>query len=129
MERERYTTDLTDEQWAQVHSVLPGARNGRGGRPRRWPVRAVWDALFYQARNGCSRRNLPHDLPPWNVVWGSFRRWRANGTLAQVHEALRASVRRHAGKAPQPTAAILGSQAVRTAGKRGAVRATTRAKA
>lgn len=129
MERARYTTDLTDAQWAQVQNVLPVAPSGRTGRPRRWALRAVWDAIFYQARNGCTWRNLPHDLPPWNVVWASFRRWRDNGTLEQVHNALRAAVRQQAGKAVEPTGAILDSQAVRTAGKRGAVGATTRAKA
>ena len=120
---------MTDTQWAQLPAVLPLARLGRTGRPRRWPARAVWNAIFYQARNGCTWRNLPHDLPPWNVVWASFRRWRDNGTLECVPEALRLLVRQHAGKAAPPTAAILDSQAVRTAGKRGAAGATRQAKA
>jgi hypothetical protein len=71
MEQSKYTTDLTDGQWAQVQAVSPVARAGRTGRPRRWPARAVWDAIFYQARNGCTWRNLPHDLPPGNVVFGA----------------------------------------------------------
>jgi transposase len=124
-----YTTDLTDGQWAQLQAVLPPARSGRTGRPRRWPARALWNALFYQARNGCTWRNLPHDLPPWNGVWARFRRWRDNGTLDRVHEALRPLVRQQAGKAAQPTSAILDSQAVRTGGKRGAAGATPLAKA
>ena len=129
MERAKYSTDLSDAPWAQVQAVLPAAPSGRTGRPRRWPARAIWDAIFYQARNGCSWRNLPHDLPPWNVVWASFRRWRDNGTLEQVHTALRELARQQAGKAAQPTGAILDSQAVRTAGKRGAAGAMVQAKA
>ena len=129
MERAKYSTDLSDAQWAQMQAVLPVAPSGRTGRPRRWPARAVWDAIFYQARNGCTWRNLPHDLPPWNVVWASFWRWRDNGTLELVHEALRPLVRQQAGKTSQPTAGIVDSQAVRTAGKKGAAGATTRAKA
>jgi putative transposase len=129
MERVKYSTDLTDVQWAHVQAVLPVALGGRTGRPRRWPARAIWEAIFYQARNGCTWRNLPHDLPPWNVVWASFRRWRDNGTLEQVHEALRPLVRQQAGKAPTPTAGIVDSQAVRTAGKKGVAGATMRAKA
>lgn len=128
MERAKYSTDLSDTQWAQVQAVLPRAPSRRTGRPRRWSARAVWDAIFYQARNGCTWRNLPHDLPPWNVVWTSFRRWRDNGTLERVHEALRPLVRQQAGKAAQPTTGIVDSQAVRTASKRGAVGATTPAK-
>jgi transposase len=112
-----------------VQAILPVARAGRTGRPRRWPARAIWDAIFYQARNGCTWRNLPHDLPPCNVGWASFRRWRANGTLEQVHEALRPLVRQQVGKAPQPTAGIVDSQAVRTARKKGAAGALMPAKA
>jgi len=116
MERVKYTTDLTDAQWAHV---LPVAPSGRTGRPRRWSAWAVWNALLYQARNGCTWQNLPHDLPPWNVVWASFRRWRDNGTIEQVHDALRPLVRQQADKAPQPTADIVDSQCVRMAGKKG----------
>lgn len=125
----RYSSDLTDAQWAQVQAVLPAAKLGRTGRPRRWPLRAVWNAIFYQAYNGCTWRNLPHDLPPWNIVWASFRRWRDNGTLEHVHDALQPLVRQQVGKAATPTAAILDSQAVRTGGKRGAAGATTPANA
>ncbi|WP_167856806.1 transposase [Hymenobacter aquaticus] len=58
------------------------------GRATETLQRAVWDAIFYQARNGCTWRNLPHDLPPWNVVWASFRHWRDKGTLEQVSQRL-----------------------------------------
>ena len=127
--RQGYSRDLTDAQWAQVQAVLPPAKLGRTGRPRRWPLRAVWDAIFYQAYTGCTWRNLPHDLPPWNIVWASFRRWRDNGTLERVHEALRPLVRQQAGKTAAATAAILDSQDVRTGGKRVAAGATTLASA
>ena len=35
MERVKYTTDLTDAQWARVQAVLPAARTECTGRPRR----------------------------------------------------------------------------------------------
>jgi transposase len=38
MEQRKYRTDLTDKQWAQVQAILPVARAGRTGRPRRWPA-------------------------------------------------------------------------------------------
>lgn len=38
-------------------------------------------------------------LPPWNVVWASFRRWRDTGALERAHEALRPLVRQRAGTA------------------------------
>lgn len=127
MSREPYPTDLTDAQWEVVRSVLPKAKNGRTGRPRRHPLREIWNAIFYHTRNGGAWRALPHDFPPQATVWQHFRRWRDNGTLERVHDALREKVRIQAGRQPTPTAAVLDSQSVRTAEKRGAAGATMRA--
>ena len=65
----RYPTDLTDAQWPVVERAMPGAVNGRTGTPRRFPARELWNAIFYQAKNGGTWRALPHDFPPWAAVW------------------------------------------------------------
>lgn len=119
MPRRRYPSDLTDAQWARVAAAMPAAVHGRTGRPRTYALREVWNALFYLTRTGCSWRALPHDFPPWTVVWEHFRRWRDGGTLAQVHAALRAQTRLAAGRAPLPTAAALDSQSVKATEKGG----------
>ena len=31
---------------------MPGVVNGRTGTPRRFPARELWNAIFYQAKNG-----------------------------------------------------------------------------
>lgn len=86
--RRRSPSDLTDVPWALVEAATPPATRGRTGRPRKYPLREVWNAVFYLTRNGCSWRALPHDFPPWDVVWEHFRRWRDSGTLrhAGAHE-------------------------------------------
>ena len=117
--RARYPTDLTDAQWARVQAVLPPAVDGRTGRPRKYPLRDVWDALFYITRTGCTWRALPHDFPPWALVWEHFRRWRDAGLIERVHAALRAQVRVAAGRTALPTAAVLDSQSVKTTEKGG----------
>lgn len=126
MERKSYPTDLTDAQWARVEAAMPAAKGGRTGRPRKYPLREIWNAIFYQAKNGCTWRALPHDFPPWSVVWMQFRRWRGSGTLEAVHAALRGEVRTQAGREPTPSATIVDSQSVRVAEKRGGAGATTR---
>ena len=61
MKHKPYPSDLTDEQWAILEPLIPEARPG--GRPRKYPMRQVLDALFYHAREGGSW-SLRQSHPP-----------------------------------------------------------------
>jgi putative transposase len=122
MDRKRYPTDLTDEQWTLLEPLLPSAKPG--GRPRSVDLRETTNAMLYLLRTGCPWRSLPHDLPPWGTVWAYFRRWRDDGTLDRLHDQLRDQVRTDAGRDRHPSAAILDSQSVKTAEKGGRVAMT-----
>jgi transposase len=110
-----YPSDLTDGQWQVIASHLPADQPGRRGRPRIWPLRVIVEAILYLDRTGCPWRYLPDSFPPWPTVYGYFAAWRDDGTLAAVHDALRARVRAAAGRDTEPTAAIIDSQSVRAA--------------
>jgi len=69
----------------------------------------VLNAIFYRLRTGCQWRYLPKDFPNWSTVATCVRTWRRDGRLQQVHDALRDQVHQQAGKAPEPTAAIIGA--------------------
>ncbi len=112
MRRKPYPTDLTDEQWKLVSRYVPQPKPG--GRPAAYARREIVNAILYIAKNGCTWRNLPHDLPPYRIVFHYFRLWQTDGTWETIHAALRTKVRKAAGKTPKPTAAILDSQTVKT---------------
>jgi transposase len=107
-----YPTDLTDRQWQLIAPYVP--RPKPGGRPAHYSRRDIVNAILYQARNGCVWRALPHDLPPYRIVFHYFRCWQRDGTWDRIHDALRTKVRQAAGKKPKPTAAIVDSQSVKT---------------
>ena len=100
MKRKPYPSDLTDEQWDVLASLLPSAKTG--GRPRTVDLREAVNGIVYVLRNGCTWRAMPHDLPPWGTVWWYFREWRQDGTWERVHEALRPKVRKAEGSNPTP---------------------------
>src|SRR5580765_139156 len=101
MTRKSYPTDLTDAQWRRLEPLVPKPKPG--GRPAKVSRREIVNGLFYQAANGCTWRSLPHDLPPYRMVFRYFRAWQKDGTLQRMHDALRTDVRRQAGRTPKPS--------------------------
>jgi putative transposase len=112
--RRAYQTDLSDAEWSclKLHLSAPKA----DGRPRLHSLREILDAIFYVLKSGCSWRLLPHDFPPWKTVYHYFRSWRLDGTWERMHSALRQRVRVRLERNPQPSAAIVDSQSVKTTG-------------
>jgi putative transposase len=113
MKRKPYPSDLTDEQWALLEPLVPRALPG--GRPRKTDMREVVNALFYLTRQGCTWRALPHDFPPWKTVYNYFRWWTGDGTWQRIVDTLRPQARAKAGRDPDPGAAAIDSQSVKTA--------------
>src|ERR671910_670061 len=107
-----YPSDLSDEEWAILEPLLSSPE--KRGRPPKWPLRHVADAVFYLLRSGCSWRMLPKEYPPWQTVYYHFRKWRIDGRLRRAHDRLREAVRVAEGRETDPSVAIIDSQVVKT---------------
>lgn len=113
MGRKAYATDLTDAQWALLDPLIPQPLPG--GRPAEIERREMVNGILYVLRSGCAWRHLPHDLPAWGTVYSSFRRWRRDGIWDQVLPAMRTKQ----GRDPEPSAALIDSQSIKTSAVRG----------
>jgi putative transposase len=109
----RYASDTDDAEWAVLEPLLPSRRPA--GRPPRWPLRAVVDAIFYVLRGGIPWRLLPKCFPPYQTIFGWFAAWRDDGTWEALNHRLVMLDRERAGREASPTGAVLDSQSVKTA--------------
>jgi transposase len=108
----RYASDSTDEEWALIEPFMPAPN--KVGRPRKWRMREIWDAIQYIAAAGCQWAMLPKDFPPFTTVQHYFYRLRDSGMLDLINETLVMSARLLAGRAAEPTAGVIDSQSVKT---------------
>jgi putative transposase len=106
-----YPTDLKYTEWILILDFFP---TNHLGRPRKWEMWQIINAIFYVVRTGCQWRMLPKDLAPWQTVYGYFRRWKRQGLWVRINDALVKTVRVQAGRDPQPSAAIIDSRSVKT---------------
>jgi transposase len=112
-----YSTSLTDAEWALVGDIFE--REGPG-RPSAIPRRQILDACCYVVRTGCAWRLLPQkDFAPWQNVYAHFRRWSAKGLFEQMCDRLRMMWREREHRAPDPSAAVIDSQSVKSTAQGG----------
>lgn len=110
--RKPYATDVTDDEWAFVVPYLTLLREDAGQRVH--DLREVFNALRWLVRAGAPWRLIPHDLPPWEMVYQQARRWMAAGVFEHIAGDLRAVLRHTAGRGPEPTAAIFDSRTMQS---------------
>src|SRR5262249_4739982 len=111
-ERKPYDTDVTDAEWAFVAPYL--TLMPEDAPQREHSLREVFNALRWLVRAGAPWRLIPHDLPPWEAVYGQARRWLAAGCFEAIVHDLRAVLRFADGRGPEPTAVILDGRTVQS---------------
>src|SRR6516165_4893673 len=107
-----YPSDVSDAEWQFVLPYLCLLPEDAGQRVHN--LRDVFDALRWLVRAGAPWRYLPHDFPPWQMVYQQTRRWLAAGCFEAIVHDLRAVLRVADGRNPEPTAAIFDSRTLQS---------------
>ena len=110
---EIYPTDLNDTEWAQIAQYLPKAN--KIGRPKKYSWREILNGIFYMVKNGCVWRAIPKDLPPWETVYGYFRKFQQDHLWEALNRVVRENVRTQAHKEAQASLMIIDSQSAKSA--------------
>jgi len=105
-------SDLTDNEWAVLKPCFPPPCHV--GRPRKWPMRRIIEALLYLLRGGLPWRMLPSGFPPATTVQRWFYRWRDDGTWQRINHYLLQDARIAQGCEASPSAGVIDSQSVKT---------------
>jgi putative transposase len=113
--REAYSCDLTDAEWKIWLPFFPEEEPDEktAGAHHQYTRREVVNGILYVKSNGCKWRDLPHDLPPWGIVYHYFLLWSENGMWKKVNDSLRGKLRKKFRKKEKPTAGIIDSQSVK----------------
>lgn len=117
--RSTYPSDISDARWALIEPALTEWRNARlGRRPTRKPaptgLRDIFNAILYLNRTGIAWKYLPHDFPPHGTVYSYYAAWRDEGIFAQLGYELTGLARVKEGRSPEPTAAVIDTQSIKT---------------
>jgi transposase len=116
--RKSYPSDVSDEEWAFCVRSL--ALMTEQAPQRVYPLREIFNALRYQIRVGGAWRMMPHDLPPWHIVYQQAQRWIKAGCFETMAHDLRAILRMALERKADPSAVILDSRTLQSTPESGA---------
>ncbi len=110
-------SDLTDGEWAVLEPFLPPPSHV--GRPRKWPLRRIVEAILYLLRGSLPWRMLPWRMlppcfPPVSTVRRWFYLWRDNRLWPTLNHYLLMAARETNGREASPSAGVIDRQSVRT---------------
>jgi transposase len=78
--------ELTDEQWAELESLLPPEKP-RTGKPNK-AHRAIVNGIVWKLRTGAPWRDVPERYGPWSTVYSRFWRWQRAGLWDRLFAAV-----------------------------------------
>ena len=109
-----YQTDVNDKAWEVIEKMLP-QKKPTIGRPRTYALREILNGIFFVVRGGVEWRLMPHDLPPWSLVYNYYWHWKKLGLFEEMNAKLVEISRDRLGRDKQPSMGIIDSQSVKSA--------------
>ena len=76
--------EISDYQWNQIKHLYPTAKTGRPPKDNRM----VFNAILWITQSGSAWRDLPERYGSWKTVYSRFCKWRDDGTLQTIFNAL-----------------------------------------
>jgi len=112
MEKQRYPSDVTDDEWAFIAPYLTLMKEE--APQREYSLREVFNGLRWIVRTGAPWRFMPTDLPPWYTIYQQSQRWIRAGVFEAMVNDLRAVIRLAKGRKETPSAAIFDSRTLQS---------------
>jgi transposase len=116
--RKLYPSDVSDEEWSFVAPYLTLLPQDAG--QRKYDLREVFNGVRSIVKTGAHWRMMPHDLPPWPLVYQQMRRWMDAACYEAIVHDLRILLRRAAERPEPPSAAILDGRTIQSTPESGA---------
>ena len=117
-QRKSYPSDVSDEEWGFCVRYL--TLMTEQAPQRVYSLREIFNALRYMVKMGGVWRMMPHDLPPWPVVYQQTRRWIKAGCFEAMAHDLRAILRLVLDRKADPSAVIMDSRTLQSTPESGA---------
>ena len=111
-QRKSYPSDVSDEEWGFCVRYL--TLMTEEAPQRVYPLREIFNALRYLVKMGGVWRMMPHDLPPWPVVYQQTQRWIKAGCFEAMAHDLRAILRLVLDRKADPSAVIMDSRTLQS---------------
>ncbi|WP_345245568.1 IS5 family transposase [Nibrella saemangeumensis] len=99
---------MTDSAWKVIEEILADKRK------RKHSLRVILNALLYVTKTGCQWRQMPNDLPPWQLCYYYFSKWRDDGTWLKINQKLVKRRRVKAKREASPSVGVIDSQSVKS---------------
>jgi putative transposase len=89
MQAKQYTSNLTQDEYDTICPYLPIPKTNK----LFYEWRSIINGIFYVEKNGCTWRDIPIDLPPWETCYYHFKRLRKSGFWENLKIRLNKQVR------------------------------------